>query len=186
MIANIAVQHANRVVHRTTIGDMAKDLWGTTGGRIKWARMRVGMTQAALGHAVGVKNVYISQIENGVHEASRPLMRSIAQTLGVSIAFLELETDDPTPPQETQQEQANYLSPQADEAAQLIDAMNDNEWRDLALQVVQLLAIHAGAESQERDISAPGTGGRLILGKLLGNIKKAGDAPRAPSRASSE
>lgn len=184
MIANIAVRHANRARHGAKIGDMAKDLWGTTGGRLKWARMRVGMTQAALGHAVGVKNVYISQLENNVHEASRPLLRNMAQTLGVSIAFLELETDDPTPPQAEQPEQPNYLSPQADEAAQLIDAMNDNEWRDLALQLVQLLAIHAGAGASSPELPAPGTGGRLILGKLIGNLKQS--APVRVPRSSSE
>lgn len=68
---NFHARGANDIAHRTTIGDMAKDLWGTTGGRIKWARMRAEMTQAALGRAVGVKNVYISQLENNVHEASR-------------------------------------------------------------------------------------------------------------------
>lgn len=176
MITNIAAHRANRLAHRTTIDDMAKDLWGTTGGRIKWARMRVGMTQAALGHAVGVKNVYVSQLENNVHEASRPLVRTIAQTLGVSIGFLELETDDPTPPQVDEPEQPNYISPQADEAAQLIDAMRDNEWRDLALQMVQLLAMHAGAEGPSEDAPAPGTGGRLILGKLISNLKKSSPA----------
>lgn len=186
MITNIAAHRANTLRHGTKIADMAKDLWGTTGGRIKWARMRLGLTQAALGRAVGVKNVYISQLENNVHEASRPLMRNVAQTLGVSIAFLELETDDPTPPQADQPEQPVYLSPQADEAAQLIDAMNDNEWRDLALQMVQLLAMHAGTEGADQDASAPIGGKRLILGKLLGSLKKSAEFPRGASRINSE
>ncbi len=75
MFTNFAAQDAKRAAVDTTIGDMTKDLWGTTGGRIKWARMRAGMTQAALGHAVGVKNVYISQLENNVHEAGRARVR---------------------------------------------------------------------------------------------------------------
>ena len=135
------------------------------------------MTQAALGHAVGVKNVYISQLENNVHEASRPLMRTIAQTLGVSIGFLELETDDPTPPQIDEPEQPNYLSPQADEAAQLIDAMNDNEWRDLALQMVQLLAMHAGADSPGEDAPAPPQGGFLLPLAMIMNYHKMLNCP---------
>lgn len=119
MFANINAQDANGVVPGATITGMAKDLWGTTGGRIKWARMRAGMTQAALGHAVGVKNVYISQLENNVHDASRTRMKMIAAATGVSLGFLELETEDPAPPQVDEPEPPVYFSPQADEAAQL-------------------------------------------------------------------
>lgn len=180
MIANIDARRANRVVHRATIGDMAKDLERTTGGRIKLARLNRGMSQKELGHTIGVRNVYISQLENNVHEASRPLMRRIAEVLGVSIAYLEMEVDEPTPPQADEPDQPVYISPQADEAAQLIDAMMDNEWRDLALQMVQLLALHAGTEGQDQEAPAPGTGGRLILGKLIGNLKKSSPA-RMPS-----
>ena len=42
---------------------------------------------------------------------------------GVSIAFLELETDDPTPPQAAPEPAPVYFSAEADAAAQLIDAM---------------------------------------------------------------
>lgn len=191
MFANINAQDANGVVPGATITGMAKDLWGTTGGRIKWARMRAGMTQAALGHAVGVKNVYISQLENNVHDASRTRMKMIAAATGVSLGFLELETEDPAPPQVDEPEPPVYFSPQADEAAQLIDAMSSDEWRNLALQMIQLLAMHAGSDTPDDESSAPapGIGGRLILGKLIAGLKKSSEAPGEllrRERASSE
>lgn len=76
---------------------MGTSLLDTTGARIKWACMSQKKTQKGLGHEVGVRDVYISQLESNTYRGSRALMARLAAALGVSIAFLELETDDPTP-----------------------------------------------------------------------------------------
>jgi len=79
------------------IGGMGTSLLETTGERLKWARMRQKKTQKGLGREVGVRDVYISQLESNTYRGSRALIARLAAALGVSIAFLELETDDPTP-----------------------------------------------------------------------------------------
>ncbi len=77
------------------IGGMGTTLLETTGARLKWARMRQKKTQKGLGLEVGVRDVYISQLESGTYSGSRALIARLASALGVSIAFLELETDGP-------------------------------------------------------------------------------------------
>ncbi len=107
----------------TIISSMANELLDTTGARIEWLRKRQRMTQRGLAHRVGVGNVYISQLESGTRNASRALIALLANELGTSRAFLELDTDDPASPQATQEPAPVYFSPEADAAAQLIDAM---------------------------------------------------------------
>jgi DNA-binding XRE family transcriptional regulator len=53
--------------------------------RIKVLREHRGMTQAALGEAVGSSSVYISQLERDVRKPSLDLLQRIAQVLHVPI-----------------------------------------------------------------------------------------------------
>lgn len=103
-----------------TIWGMANDLLNTTGDRIQWLRKKKRLTQAALGRAVGVGSVYISQLESNTRSASRALIGMLAAELGTTRAFLELETDDPAVPVP---DAPCYFSEEADAAARLIDAM---------------------------------------------------------------
>ena len=47
--------------------------------------------------AVGVRNVYVSQIENNHRIPSRDVLQKIAEVLGVTVGFLLMETDIPQP-----------------------------------------------------------------------------------------
>lgn len=89
------VPAAKQLLQGAIMGSMGTTLLETTGARLKWARMRQKKTQRGLGHEVGVRDVYISQLESGTYRGSRALMARLASALGVSIAFLEMETDDP-------------------------------------------------------------------------------------------
>lgn len=71
------------------------------GKRIKHARIRRGLTQTALGLAVGFPadqaGIRIAQYESGFRTPKEPLLYSIAKVLDVSIdylAFPSFETDD--------------------------------------------------------------------------------------------
>jgi hypothetical protein len=96
-------------------------------------------------------------------------LQAIARALKTSVSFLALTTDNPAP--DIEEAAPVYFSAQADEAAQLIDAMKDDDLRDIALDLLRVLALH-DIEGDTEGAPAPGTGGRLILGKLLSNLKK--------------
>jgi transcriptional regulator with XRE-family HTH domain len=146
----------------------------TTGHRIAWARRRRGMTQAELARRVGVRNVYISQIENDHRPPSRRTLRVIADELDTTVGFLEREIDDPTPAKATEQEPV-YFSPEADAAAQLIDAAPPDE-RARMLAVLRTLAATVSQTGQQKEydeshLIAPQQR-RLILGKHLGQQRE--------------
>jgi transcriptional regulator with XRE-family HTH domain len=111
---------------------------------------------------VGVLYVYISQIETGKKEPSRKLLKKIADALSVSVAFLELETDEPAPP--TADPDPVYFSPEADEAARIIDAMPEHA-RALSLNLLRVLSEHVLQARQ--DAPAIGiSGANLIVRKI--------------------
>lgn len=138
----------------TTIEYMANELLDSTGDRLQWLRKRKRLTQAALARSVGVGSVYISQLESNTRSASRTLIAMLAHELGASRAFLEMETDDPTPPGAPMPEAPCYFCEEADAAAQAIDAMQHPALRRLALRLVLSVAEYMAA-----DDAAPGDGG---------------------------
>lgn len=111
----------------------------STGARIAWARKQKKWTGHDLARAVGVRNVYISQIENNHRRPALPMMRKLADALGVTVGFLLMETTEPGPTQPAEQEPV-YFSPEADEAAQLIDAAPPGE-RARMLAVLRAMAV---------------------------------------------
>ena len=77
------------------------------GKRIKAARNRVGLSQEALGAAVGKSSVYMSNVETGKANASLETVVSIANALRVSMdEFLydEVERTEPALPREFMEE----------------------------------------------------------------------------------
>ena len=63
--------------------------------RIKFIRSNIGMTQEGLASEVGVDRSLISKIETGESEGSLSTLRKIAEVLGVSLAELFDENDEP-------------------------------------------------------------------------------------------
>jgi len=108
----------------------------STGSRIAWARKQKQVQdadsrrQVVPAHgpaaAVGVRNVYISQIENDHRIPSRDVLLKIAETLGVTVGFLLMETDVPQPAG-ADVETPVYFSEEADAAARLIDDVPPRE-----------------------------------------------------------
>lgn len=113
------------------------------GKRIAWARKHaewtdsdgirhIGMTGHQLGRRLvtqgtvtGVRNVYVSQLENNHASPSLPMLRKIAEVTGVTVGFLLMETDNPYPG--GADAEPNYFSPEADAVAKIIDAMPPEE-----------------------------------------------------------
>lgn len=184
---------ANTAHRRYTIGIMGEyQQEDTRGKRVAWARKRLGLKAKQLAAQVGIGYIYLSKIENDNANPTPDVMRKLAAELRVSRAFLEMETDAPDPlPNEPaaleEKNGVNYISEQADEAAQLIDAMRDNDLRDIALDLVRVVAMYdSTAEDNSPAKGAGGAGGLLILSKLRGNLKKASDATRTTPRINSE
>lgn len=141
-------REAKYLAFGATIGVMANELLDSTGARIEWLRRKKhNWTQRALAERVGVGHVYISQLESGARRASRALISLLAHELETSVAFLEMETDDPAPPKGEGSDPI-YFSPQADEAARLWEAAPQSE----AAPPIQPVP--------------GGKGGRLVLGDL--------------------
>jgi len=121
------------------------------GARIAWRRKQLKMSGHDLAAAVGVRNVYISQIENGHRDASRQMLQKIATALKTTVGFLLMETDDPEPATVQPEPPAVYWSEEADAAARLVDAAQPED-RARMLAVLQALAsISEANNSQEKN-----------------------------------
>ena len=150
------LSHRNNIAGGVRIADMSVYNDDSTGRRIAWARKNVdwvdadgerhiGMTGHQLGRRLvtqgtvtGVRNVYVSQLENNHASPSLPMLRKIAEVTGVTVGFLLMETDNPYPAKDKEPEPV-YFSPEADAAAELIDNAPPEE-RARILAVVQTLA----------------------------------------------
>jgi len=138
-LTNYSADGANMVENGAKLLGMTNELLNTTGMRIQYLRERLNLTQKALAMRVDVGHVYINQLENDKRSAGRGLMQRLAHALGTSVGFLELETDDPSPPDADAPEPPVYYTEEADEAARLIDAMPEDKRREV-LAVVRVMA----------------------------------------------
>lgn len=136
------------------------------GKRIAWARKHaewtdaddvrhIGMTGHQLGRRLvtqgtvtGVRNVYVSQLENNHASPSLPMLRKIAEVTGVTVGFLLMETEHPCPG--GAEVEPVYFSPEADAAARLIDNVPPDE-RPRIVAVVQAMADAAAAPPPQRN-----------------------------------
>lgn len=162
----IAENHAPPALKITGMNTYTND---STGTRIAWARKQKmvqdadGRRRQMNGHelaaAVGVRNVYISQIENNHRIPSRDVLQKIAEVLGVTVGFLLMETDNPQPAG-AEPETPVYFSEEADAGAKLIDDVKDPAKRREMLAVLRVMAESALA-TDTKD-SAGENGGRVI------------------------
>lgn len=148
------VTTANNTAQWTTISTMSNSLLDTTGARITWARKRKDLTQKALSARLNISHVYLNQVESGARQPSRKLMASIAAELDVSIGFLELETEDPTPAKPDAVPEPVYWHEETDAIAAVVDDMPEAT-RRFILEFVRLLQQHqAGDPANESPSSA--------------------------------
>ena len=77
---------------------MGIDHLDTMGRRIKAAREHIDMTQVVLCERLGIRQAYMSQIENDHSMPPADLIARVAAALNVSADYLLLATDDPEPP----------------------------------------------------------------------------------------
>jgi transcriptional regulator with XRE-family HTH domain len=152
------VAERNNIADALTMAGMSVYNDDSTGRRIAWARKnvdwvdasgehRIGMTGHELGRRLvtqgtvtGVRNVYVSQLENNHASPSLPMLRKIAEVTGVTVGFLLMEVDHPYPVKGKEREpEPVYFSPEADVIAKLVDDAPPED-RARILAVVRTLA----------------------------------------------
>lgn len=145
------VSTANNPPTWSTMASMSNSLLDTTGKRITWARKRMDITQKALSARLGISHVYLNQVESNARQPSRKLITNIASELGVSIGFLELETEDPAPAK-TDALEPVYWHEETDAIATIVDKMPDVQ-RRFVLDFVRLLVEYQAGNSNESPAS---------------------------------
>lgn len=160
---------ANTAVVARRIDSMSVYKMDSRGKRIAWARKQAGMTGSDLARATGVRNVTISYLENDHRDLSLSLLMKIAEVTGVTVGFLLMETDHPYPMKTPAEVEPVYFSPEADQAAQLIDAIHDSEERARMLAVLRALAATVSLSDKQTAKEASHLispmSKRLIIGK---------------------
>lgn len=158
----------------------------TFGERVSWLLRRRRLadqpiaSQKELAAHIGMKPQQLNAYMNGRRTPNVRHLRAIAAALETSVSYLALTTDEwgPDAVLDDTVEQVG-ISPEADEAAQLVDSMSD-ELRAIAVDLLRVLAIHDTEGDTEQGAPAPGTGGRLILSKLVSNLKKSSERVGTP------
>ncbi len=128
------------------IGDMVINLLDTTGRRIKAVREHEGLTQIALAEKLGIRQAYMSQLENDKSIAPADLLATIAQVLDVSADYLLLLSDDaerqPTP-------ELPGISPEAEEAARLVDSLRTDAQRQYCIVMLREFVTYREKANEE-------------------------------------
>ncbi len=112
---------------------------------------QLGRRLVTQGTVTGVRNVYVSQLENNHASPSLPMLRKIAEVTGVTVGFLLMETEYPYPTKgkPPAEPEPVYLSPEADAAAALIDDAPPEE-RARILAVVQAMSATVKPAGKEK------------------------------------
>ena len=133
--------------------------------RVTWLLNRPehgdGMSQKQLAAAMEISEQYLTALMKGRRKPNVWHLSAAAKALKTSVSFLALTTEDPAP--DIAEAAPNYFSPQADEAAQLIDSMSD-ELREIALDLVRVLAMHDADDDPDSGIT---TGRPSVAGLFL-------------------
>lgn len=94
----------------------------TLADRLKWARLRAGLSQEQLGDKAGVSQSTIGNLEAGTRNSARRLPQ-IADILGVSALWLAEGEGKPTPDPDTEASYDSTVSSASGPAKTLIDAI---------------------------------------------------------------
>ena len=161
----------------------------TFGERVAWLlrRRRTDTlpisSQKELAAAMRVSPQYLNALMGGRRTPNVQHLRTAAAALGTSVSYLALATDDPSPDVAADEvyddEDGAGISPAAAEAASLVDGMPP-DLREIALDLLKVLLMHAEDETDPTR-RAGGVSGRLILGKLLKDVKKSAGLPVRPN-----
>lgn len=145
-----------------TIGDMTTRrivALDSTGERIRWLRKRARLTQEELGAAIGVGNVFVSNIEKDVAAPPIDKLVKLARVLNTTADYILCLSDVPSA-LEDDAAGPIYFSPEADEAARLIDGMP--VWkRAEALHMVRASASYNEEARRRAESAAKEIEGRL-------------------------
>lgn len=170
----MVLEQRNNVTDGLTIAGMNVYNEDSIGRRIAWARKNVdwtdntgqrhiGMTGHQLGRrlvtqgtATGVRNVYVSQLENNHASPSLPMLRKIAEVTGVTVGFLLMETDYPYRAKRDHEPEPVYFSPEADAVAKLVDDAPPDERPNIVAVVRAMVTV------AKQKTSAP-TGGSYAM-----------------------
>ena len=102
------------------------DLLALIGRRIADARRARGMTQAALGEAIGIEPVTLSRYEAGARGPSISTIASVADVLGVNVGVLVDRVRDLPEPR---------YRPEVEDAIRILEGLDDAQL-DLALRLL--------------------------------------------------
>lgn len=185
------VQHRGRTVY---YGDMAEIELKTFGARVAWLLQRRRLagqeisSQKELAVKIGMKPQQLNAYTTGRRSPNVRHLRAIAAALETSVSFLALTKNTPEPddsePAVDDGEGAG-LSMEASEAADLVDGMSE-DLREIALDLLRVLAMHDVEGDTDPTRLTGGASGRLILGKLLKDVRKSAGLPGASTRINSK
>jgi transcriptional regulator with XRE-family HTH domain len=117
----------------------------TFGKRLRLLRQDRNMSQIELREkmenecGVSIGGAYVSELERGKGVPTLPVAAAMAKVLDVSLDYFGLLTDDPSVSYR-HAPVVNYLSPEADEMAQLVDSMHPSQ-REVLLTVAKNMIV---------------------------------------------
>lgn len=139
----------NEYLHRSVnfaarsykIRAMSKDFFNTFGKRVRVLREDRGLTQEQLAellsdHGVTVQNTWISTLERAKENRmpATDVVIALAKALHTTTDYLLMLSDEP---RNLLNVEPVYMSPQADEAARMIDGLRDPTWRDHCITAIR-------------------------------------------------
>lgn len=113
------------------------------GKRLRFSRQDANLSQIELRerlevYGIGIGASYISEMERKGAKPTLPVAAALAKVLNISLDYLAGLTDDPSPKHELDNA-PNYITPEADQVAELVDTMSLKH-RTLMLELARALA----------------------------------------------
>lgn len=145
MVSEYSSQTVKHSTGRRRILRMSREFLNTFGKRIMILRRDHGLTQEQLAelleqrYGVTVRNTWISTLEAAKTNKmpATDVVVALAKALNTTTDYLLLVSDDAK--KSKNNDEPVYISPQADEAANLIDELRDPIWRDYCVAAIKQL-----------------------------------------------